>query len=368
MYNVLVAGMTDNYGGVERFLFNYCTNISSKEVHFDFITSTKQKMAYENELKKIGSNVFHISNRRKNFINYYKESHKFFKESQGKYDAFWYNACTLSNINYLVYSKKYGINKRIIHSHSSANMGDALTYFLHYCNRIKITKYANEYWACSKQAAMWFYGKEENVAIIPNAIDVARFSFDEMKRKIIRDKFEWNGKAVIGHIGRLSFEKNQSFLLKTFKRIHSISKETVVVFVGQGNDECKLKEEAEKLGIKEYTFFVGAQEDVQAWLSAFDLFVLPSVFEGLSIVAMEAQANGIPILASENVIPYEAKICNNFHFYSLINSPERWAEKALHILNTEQRIHISEISNRFAEKGYDIKIASKIVQDLLLER
>lgn len=366
MYRILIFGMTENPGGVESFLVNYYRHIDREKIQFDFLCNSYEPVAYEDELVSLGSRCFHISARSANYNKYKKELDVVFKEHALEWNAIWVNVCSLANVDYLKKAKEYGIKRRIIHSHNSQNMDSRLRGFLHYWNKRNVGRLATDFWACSDDAAKWFYsGKElESAVVIHNAIDVERLRFNEKKRNELRKKYSWEGKYVIGNIGRLHFQKNQSFMLDVFKLYQEKKPDSVLVLVGQGEDEQILKLKAHEIGIEGKVFFVGVQNDIQAWLSCFDLFLFPSKFEGLSIAALEAQANGVPILASKDVIPKEVEMSKNFIFFDLGVGAEAWKDK-IENMERMKREEFSIIKKNFVEKGYDIGSEVKKIEKLL---
>lgn len=371
MYKVLIFGMTENPGGVESFVMNNYRNIDLKKVHFDFLCNTHKEIAFEDELKLNGSKVYHIFPRRKNPIRFYKEINAFFAKNAHKYDCIWVNLNTLVNIDYLKLAKKYGINRRIVHAHNSKNMDEGLkgdlTARIHEYHKKYITLYATDFWACSMDAASWFYPTDilKKVKVIKNAIDINEVKFDLEKREQLRRQLNLNGKLVIGNVGRLHFQKNQQFILDILAKLRFKENNVQLILVGQGPDEIKLKEKAETLGIKDQVMFAGVQSDIQKWLSAFDIFVFPSRFEGLGIAGLEAEANGLPVIASNGVIPHELKINDNFKFLDLECGSSIWAEEIKNIdLDREK---FKKIKQNFTNEGYDINVAAKRLQKLLLQ-
>ncbi len=374
MYKVLVFGMTENPGGVESFIMNNYRKINKNSINFDFLCNTTNKVAFEDELKESGSKVFHIFPRRKNPVRFYRELNKFFKENANNYDCAWINLNTLVNIEYLKIAKKYGIKRRIVHSHNSRNMDTGLkgkvTYWFHSKHKKKIDNYATDYWACSSMAANWFYPQDilNKVQIIKNGIDVERVSFNENKRKEIRKKNNiTDDTLVIGNVGRLHFQKNQTFALEILNELvnHTNNKKTKLILVGQGPDEQMLKEKSKELNLTENVIFTGVQNDIQGWLSAFDIFIFPSLFEGLGIAGLEAEANGMPVFAANNATPEELKINNNFHFLNLNDGIKKWARD---IKNSPlQRENRKTIEENFKTSGYNIDESVKKVYSLFLE-
>lgn len=356
MYRVLVFGMTENPGGVESFLINYYRHIDRSKIEFDFLCNSYEPVAYEKELMELGGRCFHIIARSVDFRKYKSELEQLFKMHASEWDAIWVNVCSLANIDYLKIAKKYGIKRRIIHSHNSQNMDSKLRGLLHFYNKLNIGHIATDFWACSEDAAKWFYsGKEyEKRVIIHNAIDVDRLRFNEMKRNELRELYGWQDKIVIGNVGRLHFQKNQSFALDVFQSVLERNIDSELVFVGQGDDEKMLKDKARELRIDDKVHFVGVQSDICGWLSCFDVFLFPSVFEGLGIAALEAEVNGLPVLASSEVIPEEVKIIDNFRFISLSSSPIEWARNVLSALS-DSRVPFESVKKAFGDCGYDIE-------------
>lgn len=370
MYKVLVFGITENPGGVESFLLNYYRKIDKTKIQFDFLCNTHNKVAYEDELKILGSHVIHITMRSKNPLKYYKELNEFMKQHATDYQAVWVNVCSLANIDYLKVAKKYGVKKRIIHSHNSQNMDNWMRKVLHMINRYKIQKYATDFWACSEGAARWFYKKnlQSKAVIIKNAIELDKIEFSEQKRSLIRNKYGIDDKFVVGNVGRLHFQKNQMFALEVMKCLVQKMPNCVLVLVGQGEDEKKLKQRARELNIQENIIFTGVQSDIGGYLSAFDLFLFPSVFEGLGIAGLEAQVNGLPVISSYGVIPEKLKLNDNFHFKKLEDGAESWADEIVKQSSHLKRTDRKEIVKRFTEAGFNIDTEVKRLEKLLMER
>jgi len=367
MKNVLVFGMTPLQGGVESFIINYYQHMDHAKVHFDFLCNCMKPIAYEEELRAQKCWIYHITPKRENPVRYQKELHQFFREHGKEYDVFWQNVNELANIEYLQLAKKYGIPRRIIHSHNSTSTGGMRQKVLHRINRNRIDKYATDFWACSETAAQWFYKPAllPEVVIINNAIDLENESFDPEKRRILREKNNCLDQYVIGHVGRLNFQKNQGFLLDIFAEVIKRGMDARLFLVGSGEDLDSLKEKTQRLGLENRVTFTGPQRDIQGWLSCFDLFLFPSRFEGLSIAALEAQANGVPVLASDGVLPREICLNDNFHFCSLEKSAKKWADIVLEMKEKESRISADQIQEKFRDAGFDIRTESKRLQNLL---
>lgn len=354
MKKILVFGMTENPGGMESVIMNYYRNIPKDIIQFDFLTNVYE-MAYEDEVKLLGSKVFKVTARSENAIKFKKEVTDFFSENAATYDVFWFNTCSLANITYLQLAKKYGIKKIILHCHNAQNMDSKLRGLLHCLNRIKAIKLATDFWTCSHEADQWFFGKSAchlNIQLIHNAIDVEKFRFDEQVRQQVRQELNIADDTILlGNVGRLHFQKNQSYLLDILYQLHKINKAYKLILIGSGEDLEKLKLKVIQLQLEKQVVFVSATPHIFKYYHAMDIFVFPSVFEGLPVAPLEAQANGLPVLSSTNVSK-EIKVLNNVSFMSLSDC-KHWAK---HILTVENsRISYQQIIEQFKVHNFDIK-------------
>ena len=364
--NILVFGMTENPGGVESFIMNYYRRLDMSGFHFDFLCNSYDKIAYEDEILEKGSKTIHFAPRSKNPARFYKEINTFFKKHAKEYDAIWVNVSSLANISYLKLAKKYGIKRRIIHSHNSQNMDSRLRGKLHELNKRVITRYATDFWACSEEAAEWFYGKEipkSRIEIIPNAIDVEKFKFSVKGRNEVRAELGWSDNLIIGNVGRLHFQKNQSFIIKAFAELHKVREDARLVLVGQGEDEDELRTLADSLGVKDQVFFAGLRDNITDWLSAFDVFFFPSLFEGLSIAALEAQANGLPMLVGEGCVSKDTKILDSYQTCDLNDDLSAWVDKLTEAVKIGRTPH-EEVVNRFVAHNMEISGQIEKIENL----
>ena len=237
-------------------------------------------------------------------------------------------------------------------------MDNKLRGLLHNWNKRKIGKYATNYWAASKEAGLWFYSslKSSKVEIIKNAIDVDNFAFNREDRNNIRQNNSLTGFIVLGNIGRLHFQKNQSFAIDILDNLVKKNPNYKLVLVGQGEYREKLIQKTKVLHLESNVLFTGAQTNINSWLSAFDIFIFPSIFEGLGIAGLEAEANGLPVFASKSVIPSELKINSNFQFVSLKKNAKYWADLIAE-QSINNRLSQEKILNYFINSGFDINNA-----------
>lgn len=353
---VLVVGMTPTPGGVEAFIRNYDSGMDHTRIRFDFLCSMKEKMAYEEEFRSEGSKVYHITSKREDPLQYTRQLRYFFRTYANRYDVIWVNVNSLVNIDFLVYAKKYGIRKRIIHSHNSCNMNGRLTEILHRINRKRIDHYATDFWACSEEAARWFYREDllPKARIIHNAIHVDQYLFNDTDREKYRKELGLENCIAVANVGRLHFQKNQKFALRVFQKAYEKDQKLRLILVGEGEDRNQLERQVTDLGLTDCVTFTGIRYDVDHMFNAFDVFLFPSVFEGLSIVALEAQANGLPILASDKAVTDEDAFNPNVERLSLENSVEQWADQLLEMAHHSKRVSPETARGNLAKNGFDI--------------
>ena len=364
MKKILVFGITDKAGGVESVIMNYYRKIDKTKIMFDFLCNN-ETVAYEEEITSLGGKIYRITARSKNFRKYRKDLKQFFVEHAKEYSTIWVNVCSLANIDYLKYAKKYGIKYRIIHSHNSKNMDSKIRGFIHKFNKIVIKKYATDFWACSEDAGSWFYNKKiissKKYLVINNAIDTEKYKFDQSIRDKARKNLKLEDKLVIGNIGRFHFQKNHEFIINVFAQVLYKNPNARLLLVGKGSLENKIREKAETLKIIDKVMFLGERDDVEQIMQAIDILLFPSLFEGLPLTLIEAQANGMPILASKHVIPEKVKMSNNLQFISLDKDAKYWADILLNTdLNNKSIENIKYIKN----KGFDINTETKKIENL----
>ncbi len=368
MNRVLVFGMTENPGGIETFIMNYYRNIDRTQLQFDFIYNS-EKVAYQNEIEMLGGRLWYICARSANIGQYYKDIKTFFSDHASEYKAIWINMCNLSNIDYLKFAQKYRIPVRIIHSHNSKNMEGFLREVLHRVNRHVIHKYATNYWACSDVAGKWFYNKkvmqDKYYRVIHNAINIKQFAYNQQKRDSLRRDLGIENKLVIGNVGRFHFQKNHEFLIRIFAEIHKRNKQSVLLLVGQGELEADIREQVRRLHLEEHVSFLGLRNDVSDLMSAMDVFLFPSVFEGLGIVAIEAQASGLPCIVSTEV-PQDAKVTDRIKFIPLSLSAEEWAKEVL-ACDSLQNSDRLEVNQKLLNSNFNIEKEAKFIQSFFQE-
>lgn len=347
---ILIIGMHDKIGGVETFLMNYYRNIDRNKVQFDFI-SIYDKLCFEDEILQLGGKVYKIPSEKKHPVKYYKMLKNIIKD--GRYRIVHINMLSAANSIPIIVAKKCNVKNIIIHSHNTNTPKGCMRKILDFVSR-PILKKGTEFWACSEKAGKWLFGPKSNFQIINNAIDYEVFKKDEIKRAKIRKELNIENKIVLGNIGRFSYQKNQEFLLEVFEKVHNINKNTKLILVGEGKLEKKLREKAKLLNIDKEVIFYGTTNHVEEILNCFDIFLLPSRFEGLPVTGIEAQAVGNICLFSSN-ISQEVKISENCYFIEL--NEEHWTNLIIKIV---QKNKVKENNN--INQAYNIKSASKLLE------
>ena len=362
---VLVVGWTATTGGIEHFLMAYCGKMNRERVQFDFLCRFSP-IACQKEAEKIGK-IYTITRRSSDIMRYYREINDFFREHGHEYDIIWDNECMFNDMTPLKKAAEVGIPVRIAHCHNPQNMDKSVIGhvqgFLHRVNHHSLSRYANVLWACSMESAKWACpAMDLPCEVIPNAIDAQMFRFSEQVRREVREQYGLEDCLVVGHVGRLQYQKNQTFLLDAFRHLHEREEKARLVLVGDGPDLTELEAKAVTLGIEREVLFLGNRDDVNRLLQAFDLFVMPSHFEGFGMAALEAQAAGLPCLLSASV-PKETKLTRNVEFIPA-EDPAIWAEYMLNMLERHE-IRRDE-AQTIADAGYDIGTAAQRLEDKLI--
>ncbi len=365
MKKILVFGITDNPGGMESVIMNYYRYIDRDKVQMEFLCNT-QKVAYESEILQLGGVIYRIPARKDGIGVFRKALKKFFAENGKRYTAFWFNTCSLANIDYLKEAKKAGIPCRIIHCHNAANGDSFLRGMIHKLNQRKAIRLATDYWSCSSDANQWFYGKKDiekrpEYRLINNAIAAKEFVLDENVRAQYRKQLNIENKIVLGHVGRFHFQKNQKFLIPIMKLLKERKVDAVLLLVGQGDDQKVIEQRVREEQLQDCVYFLGVRDDIKQLLWAMDVFIFPSVFEGLSLSILEAQAAGLPCIASDQISP-KSKVEENFQFLSLDAQPSKWVEAILEALNCERK----DNCKCFVDAGLDIACEAKKMEDFFL--
>ena len=328
--------------GIANVVFNYYNKINREDVQFDFLVFEEPPESYTEQVKALGARVFEIPRPSlKTTKTYQKKLNAFFSEHKNEWA--WVHIHEILVQKYIVKSVKNFTNAKIaIHSHSSrfvlpdhnaSKLKNALQMTI---KRVRnkyllfgIEKNADAKFACSKEAGIALFGKKgikKRFTLLPNGINVENYRFNETIREQYRNELGFENKKVIIHIGRLCGEKNQLFLLDVFKKISEKSQDYVLLLVGDGALKEFLYRRVKALSLTDKVLFLGNRLDASNLYMAGDIFVFPSIIEGLGISLIEAQASGLPCIASTGVPPL-AKTTPYVQFLPLNLGAEAWAKE-----------------------------------------
>lgn len=343
-------------GGVEAVIMNYYRHIDKDKIQFDLICDEDSTDIPYEEIEKLGGKVILIPPYQKIF-KYIKELTQVLRE--GKYKIVHSHINTLS-VFPLYAAKKAGVPVRIAHSHSTTNKKEWKKNLMKLVLRPFAKVFATHYFACTEHAGRWLFGNKEfekgNVYVLNNAIDLQKFKYDEQIRKSKRKELKIkNSTFVIGHIGRFVDQKNHKFLIQIFKEFVKLNEDSLLLLAGQGPLMEEVKKQVEELGLTKKVLFLGQRLDANELYQAMDYFALPSLYEGLGMVLIEAQCAGLPCIASTEV-PEIAKVTENVDFVPLSESPDKWANIIFNNLDTYVR---KEHTKEIQDACYDITQETK---------
>lgn len=343
-------------GGLETMLMNYYRNIDRSKVQFDFLVHRDFEADYDREILELGGRIYRLPVLNPIGAEYLGKLDQFYKDHP-EYRIVHSHLDCLAGIP-LKYAKKNKVPVRIAHAHNN-NQTMNWKYPIKLFFRRNITKYANYLLACSREAGNWMF-RTNRFEVLNNAIDAKQYIYDKNVRdKVKKELHIEQNKLVFGHIGRFLTQKNHKFLIEVFKKIVEMHPDSILLLIGDGELQQNIKEKVRQEGLESRVIFAGIRGDVPQLLQAMDVFIFPSLFEGLGIVIIEAQAAGLPCLISERVPDECEKTKGLVQKLSLDSGAERWAETALQCVKIKRRNTLKEIQTA----GFDIvRTATKLQQ------
>lgn len=355
-----VNGGLMNRGGIESYMMNYYRSFDKSKIQLDFLVHDAGGVGYYNqEIEEMGGQISLLPQKSKHLFTYRKKLKNFLENSDYKIIHTHMDAMGMI---VLQVAKECGIPIRIAHSHNTQHLTiNPIKLFFLELARKQINKYATHRMACSEVAGKWLFG-DASFQVVKNAIEIDHFTFKQATREKIRKEWNLENSFVIGHVGRFDTQKNHTFLLNVFAKVYQQNSHAKLVLVGEGHLEKAILTKIIELNIKDAVVFTGVREDVYMFYNAFDLFVLPSLFEGLPLVAIEAEFNGCPVILSDQV-SLEAKISDDVAFLPL--DTNLWIKKINKIIKrtTSRSVLKSQIKN----SGYDIKLEGPKLQNFYLD-
>lgn len=328
----------------------------------NFIQTSKS-----DKLKKIGSKIYEDNLRRHKIIGHILLPWHFYTFlKKHKYDVIHINAdLAYKELLYALPAKKAGVKKIIIHSHSSGVNGKyrILKYILHKLCRPFLNKYGDVFLTCSKVASKWMYNDENKGIMINNGVNLNEYKFNSNIRKEFRRKLNISD-TLIGTVGNLSYQKNPEFLIQLLEKLNRKNKKYTLIFIGDGDNRNKVEEYATKLGVYNDCIFYGNTNKVKDILNALDIFVMPSRFEGLPVSAVEAQANGLVCIFSNNITK-EVKLLPTTIMLSINEGITPWIEIIQRLMSKINIIkNRNEASKILKKEGFDIEDSAKLLKKI----
>lgn len=353
-----------NNGGSQAMIMNIYRSIDREKVQFDFIIDREEEIFFADEIKQLGGKIYvmPIFNL-KNIFNFIREWNRFFCEHK-EYRIIHGHVRSTAAI-YLYIAKKYKL-KTISHSHSTSS-GNGILAIIKAILQYPIRYVADEFIACSQESGIWLFGKrvcrKDNFFILKNAIDCEKFSYDEVIRREIREELKIEEDDIlIGHIGRFEFPKNHDFLVDIFKEVNRKNPKLKLCLVGDGSKKIYIENKVKRLNLERDVVFLGVRNDINKLMMAFDLFVFPSIFEGLPVTLIEAQASGLKCIISNN-ITREVNISKDIDYLNIINK-EEWISFIIKYAESYKgRKNISNVK-LIKDAGYDIETSIKELEKI----
>lgn len=350
-------------GGVENLLYNYFSNIDSEKINASFATHSSSGQV-QDKLVKMGCKIYFITPKRKNVFKNLTDTIKIIRSE--KWDIV-HSHINFGSIVPLAIARMYHVPIRISHAHGSKLRNSNGHLYIERLLSLILRLVATNYMACGNEAAIWLFGKRSfnnnSVIIVKNAIDLNRFIYSHKKRYKVRRLYKIdNDEFVIGQVARMTEEKNHAFTLRVFFEFLKLHPKSRLLLVGDGPLREVLEKKVVELKIQNNIVFIGNIDNVNEFLSAFDLLILPSFHEGLPLTPIEAQANGTQCLLSTNV-PNEVAITELVHFMDLREGSVSWAEKIEQISHKADK---KDTKFQVQSAGYDSYHSAKELEKVYL--
>lgn len=359
-------------GGAETFIVNMFEQLNRDLFQVDFCSYEEKEYFYSRRILQDGGGIIPLQKREskvliirliERWINLYKVI------KNGKYDIFHCNCDFSFKCIEMFIAKLAGVKVRICHSHNSAidtnNLKGRIQYKIHCMMRPILRKYSTSLMACSVESAKWLYGENidlNKVLLVNNGIDSSYFDFDRETREKIRNELNFGDSHIIGNVGRFSKIKNQKFIIEIINYCHQNNLDVKACLIGDGVELESVKDEVERLGLSQNVVFIGLTDKVRDYMMAFDSYVMPSLYEGLPVSGIEAQATGLHCVVSSTV-DKALDLTGNVSFIDLDKGVKKWVDTILSIKSSERETMV----NKICSMGYDIKATADLISNLYIK-
>lgn len=357
----ILSGM--NVGGAETFIMKVYRNLDRTKYQIDFCINAKEKCFYEDEILNMGGKIYRIPSKSENVKEFKLKLRRIVKDNS--YSNILRITSNAMGFMDLKIAKRAGAKVCCARSSNASDGGGLKSVICHRLGKLLYTKFVDVKIAPSDLAAIYTFGKKNyesgKVHILHNGVDLNVYRYASEKREKIRKEFSVDSEAkLIGHVGRFSEQKNHMFLLDIFKKIHMMDSSSRFLLVGGGELEEMVRKRAMELGIYDQIIFAGLRSDVQDILSAMDVFIMPSFYEGMPNTVIEAQATGLPCVIADTITK-EANITGLVQYLSLDEDVSEWAKTAICAAALPRKNTVGE----FRSHGYDIACVAKELVSLL---
>ena len=354
-----------NFGGIEKVIVNIADRISKEKFHINLLVNKVISDEYREVLKQCNVTIHElqdefIENPVKRHIRGLRMFDAYLRNR--KIAIIHFHISNAIDLLYVLVAKKNGISNRIVHSHNS-NATSRFKRYTHNFFKLFLKKTPTVYMACSRKASEWLFGRRisesGSVILLKNAINTKEYLFSEEKRKKERIKYGYGSDFIVGHIGRFNTQKNHMFLIDIFRELRKRKENARLILVGEGGLRKNVENYVRQLGLYDFVEFYGSSNDVPGLLSAFDVFLLPSLYEGLPVVLVETQAASLPALVSDSITE-EVRVSEYIKYLSLEQSAGEWAEEILSIADTTRGACYGKI----LAAGFDIEDIVKQLEEV----
>ena len=348
-----VMGIVES-GGVEAVIMNYYRNIDKSKVQFDFVMHKGSNRKYIEDIKAMGGKVYEVTPY-SNPISFVKDVYAIIKRENYKIVHSNMNALSVFPL-FAAYLA--GVPVRILHNHSTDTKAEPLRTFIKNLLKPFAKMFANKWCACSKLAGEWMYGQDAVedgcVTVINNGIDLNKFTYKHKRRNKLREELMLKDNFVVGHFGRFMKQKNHEFLIDVFAELAKENPTAKLFLIGDGPLRESIENKVSQLNLTDKVIFAGVRSDVADLYNAMDVFVLPSFYEGLPVVGVEVQANGLPFICSKNVTK-EILITDRVELLALNKGKKIWSNAVSKYIGRIRKKADQDMSN----SGFDIRIEAE---------
>ncbi|MGG1676531.1 glycosyltransferase family 1 protein [Neobacillus sp. NRS-1170] len=359
-----------NRGGTEAVIMGWYHTIDRDDIQFDFTTFNKEESAYDQEIRKMGGRIIYVPPRQEvgNLKNCYY-LYKCIKEN-GPYLAVHTHNNFYGGIAAFI-AKLAGVKKVIAHAHNTQDDGSGLKRKIEiFIQQKLLSLFADNLLACGKEAGEFVFGEQVNFELINNAVDMNKFRpADEERKQIIEQKKKelgLDGKLIIGHIGRFSKQKNHKFIISLIDKMKTRRKDFKFLLIGDGELKEEVLEQIRDRNMEEYVLYLGLQENISLWLNLMDVLILPSLYEGLPVVLVEAQSSGTPCVISNKITKDVDLGLDLVEFLDISHNEDEWCDVIAE--RAKSKIYDQTIiKNQLEKNGYSLPYNTKKVVDLYVK-